>query len=168
MVKEGQEEHTEVEMKILKCASQANLTKDELIMVLKRVGGTTFKDFIDLRAEDFDGCGFLPLLIRRLCCFRSSLSREFWRPQEEDDTACGSCDAVQHHHLQLCYLRIIICVSVTNLQKKSRVVLSIGSSTRSPTLPSPRSLSSGTPTLPARVSTSSDSPPSPPPPPPSP
>ena len=102
MVKEGQEEHTEVEMKILKCASQANLTKDELIMVLKRVGGTKFKDFLDLRAEDFDGHGFLPLLKRRLCCFRSSLSRECWKLQEEDDIGCGSPPALLLAHRYLC------------------------------------------------------------------
>ena len=106
MVEEGQDEHTEVEMKILKCASQANLTKDELIMVLKRVGGTKFKDFIDLRAEDFDGHGFLPLLKRRLCCFRSSLSRECWKLQEE--VASRGCK-----RLWMCYsVDVLFCCAL--------------------------------------------------------
>ena len=95
----GQEESTETVQVILNCAVEAKLSKEQWEYLLGEVGAEKIEDVLDLYADDYERCGFKPLLQRRIEKFQSNLFDKYFNKQvgsggEEDGAARGSCDAV--------------------------------------------------------------------------
>ena len=78
LLKAGQEELTELEEMILKCAAEAKLTKDQWDEILEKVGAEKIEDLLELHSEDYEHCTFKPLVQRRLKNFQEALYDNYW------------------------------------------------------------------------------------------
>ena len=78
LLKAGQEELSELEEMILKCAAEAKLTKDQWKEILEKVGAEKIEDLLELHSEDYENCTFKPLVKRRLVNFQTALYAKYW------------------------------------------------------------------------------------------
>ena len=78
LMKQGQEELTELEEMILDCAAGAKFTKDQWDELLEKVDAGAIEDLLDLNPEDYEGCDFKPLMRRRVLNFQQALYDNYW------------------------------------------------------------------------------------------
>ena len=79
LMKQGQEDLTEKEEMILDCAAEAKFSKNQWDELLEQIGAVEIEELLELYAKDYEGCGFSPLMRRRIQNFQKALYDNYWR-----------------------------------------------------------------------------------------